>query len=54
MAFAMLLAAGTSAAETYIANNPLAVKHSGRGRATVDANGFQRVFEVFAGASTTL
>jgi len=36
-----------------IANHALVVKHPGKGRATVDANGIERVFEVFAGAPTT-
>jgi CSLREA domain-containing protein len=36
-----------------IANDPLVIKHRGKGRATIDARGIGRVFEVFLGAPTT-
>jgi len=36
-----------------IANYPLVIRHGGKGRATIDARGIDRVFEVFAGAPTT-
>jgi len=37
-----------------IANNPLVIRHPGKGRATVNANGVERAFEVLEGAPTTL
>ena len=44
---------GALSGDLDIANDPLVVKHPGRGRATVAANVFERGFEVFAGAPTT-
>jgi len=37
-----------------VTNSPLTIVHTGPGHATVDANGIDRVFEVFAGAPTQL
>ncbi len=37
-----------------ITNDPLTIVHPGHGRATIDANGIDRVFEVFTGAPTKL
>jgi CSLREA domain-containing protein len=37
-----------------ITNHGLVIVHSGKGRATIDANGIDRVFQVFAGAPTRL
>ncbi|HSI80825.1 MAG TPA: hypothetical protein VK919_09265, partial [Solirubrobacterales bacterium] len=37
-----------------ITNHPLIVRHPGKGRATIDANGIDRAFEIFAGATTRL
>lgn len=34
-------------------HDPLVIKHPGKGRATVDANGIDRVFNVFSNAPTT-
>jgi len=37
-----------------ITNDPLTIVHPGHGRATIDANDIDRVFEVFTGAPTKL
>lgn len=37
-----------------VANDPLRVIHPGKGLAIIDANGIDRVFEIFAGAPTAL
>jgi CSLREA domain-containing protein len=37
-----------------ITNDPLQIVHPGKGRATIDANGIDRVFHIFVGAPTTL
>jgi len=44
---------GSMTGDLDVSNNPLVIKHPGKGRATIDANGIDRAFEVFAGAPTT-
>ena len=36
-----------------VTNAPLVIRHLGKGRATIDARGIDRAFDVFAGAPTT-
>jgi len=44
---------GAMTGDLDISNNPLVIRHPGKGRATIDAGEIDRAFEVFAGAPTT-
>ncbi|HEX5469888.1 MAG TPA: right-handed parallel beta-helix repeat-containing protein [Gaiellaceae bacterium] len=45
---------GAQSGDLDVTNDPLRIVHSGPGRATIDAKGIDRVFEIFVGAPTHL
>ena len=45
---------GSLTGDLDVANDPLVIRHRGKGRATINARGIDRALEVFAGAPTTL